>query len=276
MKIACIQLNAGDDWKKNLLAIKKQITYAAGKKARLIALPESFYWRGSSNELKTIAKDVTPFVLNELKKIAHEKKVAILAGSVIEMPNKKKCIKNNRFFNTSILISEKGKILSSYKKMHLFNISLKGVKQKEAKFILSGKKIVSTKVLGKHVGFSICYDLRFPEQYRVLSRRGISIFFIPSNFTYVTGAAHWEVLLRARAIENQAFVIAPAQVGYHPSTGILSYGHSMIIGPWGDVLREGGSKWPEILIADLDFSKQDKLRRSFPVLNDCKIKIKSS
>ncbi len=254
-------MSAGTDWEKNWRAAKRALEKASRQGARLIALPEFFYWRGPSEDLARTASEGSPVVLKEARMFARKKHCAVLLGSLLERSSHPR-----KFYNTSYLISEKGTLAAKYRKIHLFDTDLKPVRSRESKTIARGRHIVSGKVWGIRCGLSVCYDLRFPELYRKLSKTGAKIFFIPANFTYTTGLAHWETLLKARAIENQAFMIAPAQTGVHPSTGIRSFGNSRIIDPWGRVLAGGPAASAAIVTADLNFRGQEALRKSFPVL----------
>ena len=262
LRVSLIQNNATEDWEKNLSKIDQLLARAVQKKSKIIALPETFYYRGSSQHYQTLAKHLTPFVLDRYQKLAKKKRVSILLGSVFEY------IKNSKkFYNTSYLISESGRLAAKYRKIHLFDNALKGASVQESKHLEHGKRIITAKMAGTKVGLSVCYDLRFPELYRKLSKAGAKILFVPANFTKVTGEVHWEVLLRARAIENQAFVLAPGQIGKHPSTKIMSFGESMVVDPWGTVLARGSQRKEEIITVDIDLDLPRRLKRVFPVLN---------
>lgn len=260
LRVACIQNNAGSNWQKNWDTALKIMDRSARRGAKLIALPEFFYWRGTSEQMPE-AVTGSAVVLREAAQFAKENRCVVLLGSLLE-----KTSQRNKYRNTSYLITESGKLAAKYSKIHLFDTWLKGVESKESKTIRPGSSVVTAKVRGVRCGFSICYDLRFPELYRKLAIAGAKIIFVPANFTYVTGKAHWEILLRARAIENQAFVLAPGQTGAHPSTGIESYGNSMIVDPWGRVLARASAHEEGAVFADLDLEDQARLRRSFPVL----------
>lgn len=261
-RVACLQISAGSDWRRNLDLVRKLVRQALRRGAELIALPETFYYRGSARCLKYLAREVTPSILREFKKLAADHHIAFLLGSMYEQSQRR-----NKYFNTSVLISERGKIAARYRKIHLFDISLKDKAVfRESRHIAPGSHAASGKIWGIPAGLTICYDLRFPELFRALSRCGSQIIFVPSNFTYATGKVHWEVLLRARAIENQVFIVAPAQTGRNPETGIRSFGTSLVIDPWGTVLARSGRGRQGIIMASLDFHSLDRLRRSFPVL----------
>ncbi len=270
LRIACLQTNAGSDWEKNLSLIRRRLRRLLRRRLErplrypidCVALPEMFYWRGPSSDLRRVA-EASKKVVREFRQLARQTGVAFLLGSLLTASGKK-----GKFYNTSFLISEKGKIAGRYQKIHLFNIGLKGkITARESRHILPGKKIVTGSVSGIRCGLTVCYDLRFPELFRHLAARGVEIIFVPANFTYFTGQAHWETLLRARAIENQAFIVAPAQIGVHPTTGIRSFGTSLIIDPWGSVLARGSRTQEETVTARLDLAQLRSLRRSFPVLS---------
>ena len=260
LRVACIQNNAGKNTEGNLQFVRRALKEAVKRKVKLAALPEMFYWRGPSDEMDGIARKVSPSVLREMRDFARRNKISILLGSLLEPAAGKK------YYNASYLISEKGTLAAHYRKIHLFDIDLKQLSLKESEKIARGNQIVSGSVWGISSGLSVCYDLRFPELYRKLSQSGAKILFVPANFTYTTGQAHWETLLRARAIENQAFVIAPGQCGTHPTTKVRSYGNSLIIDPWGKILMRGSTSRQELIVADLHLDAQEELREAFPVL----------
>ncbi len=262
LKMACIQNNAGEDPEKNLKKIRDLIRQALTRKPDAIALPENFYWRGAKKNLRAVAEEVTPKVLLEFRRMAKETGTAFLLGSIVE-PS----LDPHKFYNSSVLIAPTGKVTACYRKIHLFDVTLaQGVSIRESRCTVPGKRVVTARVGGKQAGLAICYDLRFPELFRQLTRRGARMIFLPANFTRITGRAHWEILIRARAIENQVFLIAPAQTGIHPVTGVASFGHSLIVDPWGQILAQGSFDREEVISAVLDFKKQDRLRHDFPVL----------
>ena len=265
LRVACVQSSAGADWKKNWRTAQKALEGAVRKRAQLIAFPEFFYWRGPSEDMGETAA-ASKIILKETQSFSRKNKCAVLLGSLLE-PSPER----GKYFNTSYLISEKGTVSAKYRKIHLFDIQLKDVQARESKTIASGRQVVTGKVWGVKCGLSVCYDLRFPELYRKQVKAGAKILFVPANFTFTTGAAHWEVLLRARAIENQAYVIAPGQTGTHPSTGIRSFGTSMIIDPWGRVLAQASVNKTGMIAANLRFPQQDRLQRSFPALRHARL-----
>jgi predicted amidohydrolase len=197
--------------------------------------------------------------------LARAHRITLLLGSLPE-----KIEGDTRVFNTSVLLGPDGATLATYRKMHLFDIDLPGLEHlKESRAVRPGESVVAADTPAGRLGLSICYDVRFPELYRRLAREGARVLAIPSAFTDRTGKDHWEVLLRARAIENLAFVFAPAQAGHH-GKGRVSHGHAMIVDPWGAVLAQV----PEgegIAVAELDFARQDRLRRELPALGHARL-----
>jgi predicted amidohydrolase len=197
-----------------------------------------------------------------VRELASRHRVPILAGTFAEAIDG-----DHRVYNTSALISETGQIAAVYRKIHLFDVDLGesgGGAFRESAFTAPGEEVVVAETTFGKVGLSVCYDVRFPELYREMAARGADWITLPSAFAPETGKVHWEVLLRARAIENQAFVLAPAQCGRH-SPDRASHGHSLIIDPWGRVLAEAGDE-PTIVVADCDPDELKRVRASLPAL----------
>ncbi len=196
-----------------------------------------------------------------MAELARRHRLVLLLGSLPErIPG------DERIHNTSVLLGTDGARLAVYRKIHLFDIDLPGMEPlKESKSVAPGSELVVAETPMGALGLSICYDLRFPELYRELTRRGARVLAVPSAFTERTGKDHWELLLRARAVENLAYVVAAAQVGDH-GRGRASHGHAMIVDPWGAILAQvaGGEG---VALAELDFERQDRLRRELPVLS---------
>jgi predicted amidohydrolase len=253
-------MQSGENKEQNLSRAESLITEATGHGACLVALPELFNWRGPKKEVNKYAESIPGPTIIRLTNIALSHNVYILAGSIIE-----KSPLDKKAFNTSVLLSNHGRIIALYRKLHLFQFQLRsGLAVNEASFFLPGDRISSARLPWGLFGLSICFDLRFPELYRALAISGCVGFFVPSAFTHETGALHWEVRLRARAIENQAYILAPNQYGINPF-GFRDYGHSMIVGPQGEVLCAASDK-ENILIAELDFTYLKKIRKQLPVL----------
>lgn len=228
LRVTLVQVNAGRDIQANLGRLK-QLLSGIGT-TDVIALPEVFAIRGSDQEYRDTAQPLGGPLMNFLASIAHRHNAWILAGSIVEHSE-------GAVYNTSVLMNRRGEVAATYRKIHLFEATLdSGEVIRESDLWTAGSAPVIADLEGWKCGMAICYDLRFPELFRHYSAQGAHLFFLPSNFTQRTGQDHWDVLLRARAIENQCFVVAPDQVGTNPHTGVASYGKSMVVGPWGEVL----------------------------------------
>jgi len=267
LKVALIQLNSGGNKKKNLDRALRLTYEAARKNAEWILLPEVFNYRGRAhpkNGYRSIAEPIPGPSTIPLMILARAHRVFILMGSLYEKTQGKKS------YNTSILINDKGNIVAKYRKINLFRArlprrqaGLSGNAIDESKNLLAGKSPRIAAVKNFKVGLSICYDLRFPELYRRYKKAGADILCVPSSFTKPTGEAHWKALLRARAIENLAYVLAPAQFGKTPS-GVVTYGHSMVVDPWGRVLKEASGNREEIIYATIEKSVLAEQRKKLP------------
>lgn len=261
LRIAAAQMRSTPNVEENLKKIYHLIQSAKKGEADLIAFPENCLLMGYGSKSFTHNRNLVEKVaLPLIQKWAFEFNIAIVLGGVaVSNP------RSNKFFNRLFFISEKGKIIGHYDKIHLFDSDLKGERPyRESQYIKAGRE--SKYVLWKKIkfGLSICYDLRFPELYRFLSKKGAHVFFIPAAFTYPTGKAHWDTLTKSRAIENLSFVIAPAQEGLHKNKR-KTYGHTRIIDPWGKNLTEK-KKGVGIIYSDIDLDFLNKTRQSFPTL----------
>lgn len=262
IKVACIEFSAHSDTARNLDRAEKLIRAAARKGAQFICLPEAFHFRGNSRDLKLVAETIPGEITDRFGAVAKSERVHILLGSVFE-----KTRRQGKYYNTSVLIGPRGQIKAVYRKRHLFEIRQRGgIRLKESKEILPGNKDVLATVNGIRVGMAICYDLRFPEFLGRLTKKGAEIMLLPSNFIYETGKAHWEVLCRARAIENLCYVVAPNQGGRNPYTGLRAFGRSLVVDPWGKVLARGSGSGYQTVMATLDLRLLRKIRREFPTL----------
>jgi len=258
LRAAVVQLNSTSDKCRNLEAAERLVRAAAADGAGLIALPEKWNLLAAGEELLAGAETLDGPSLTAARTWARELGVDLLAGSVAERAPE------GRAFNTSVLIGADGEDVAVYRKIHMFDVDVGGVSYRESEHEEPGTEIVTASLAEATVGLSVCYDLRFPELYRILAVRGAQILAAPSAFTATTGRDHWEVLLRARAIESQAFLLAPNQVGAAPPH-FDSYGHSAIVDPWGVVLAVA----PEgecTVAAELDFGALDRVRESLPSL----------
>ncbi|HXV04636.1 MAG TPA: carbon-nitrogen hydrolase family protein [Solirubrobacterales bacterium] len=257
MRAAAVQLNSTNDKARNVAIAERLVRAAAADGAELVALPEKWNLLGSADELAAGAEPLDGPTLGAARAWARELGIHLLAGSVAERGAEKA-------FNTSVLIGPDGADLAIYRKIHMFDVDVGGVSYRESEREQAGEEIVTAPVGELIAGLTVCYDLRFPELYRILAVRGARLIAVPSAFTLATGRDHWEVLLRARAIENQAFVIAPNQIGQAPPHH-SSYGRSAIVDPWGVVLAMAPDE-ECFVAADLDLAAQERIRASLPSL----------
>ncbi len=260
MKAAAVQLNSTADFGANLATADRLTRAAAADGAQLIVLPEKWTAMGSEEELRACAQPLDGRAVSWARDTAAELGVDLVAGSFLErIPGEEK------FANTCVHVSASGGVRAVYRKLHMFDVSIDGRSYRESDIELPGEEIVLSETSsGVQLGLSVCYDLRFPELFRILAVRGALILALPSAFTLPTTRDHWEVLIRARAIENQAFVIAANQVGPHPG-GTRSGGRSAIVDPWGVVLAQAPDGEHHIL-AELDLERQLEIRAQMPVL----------
>lgn len=257
---AAIQTNSTDDIAENIAHIGPMAKEAVAKGARFLALPENAF------AMRREGQPALGFVMDEHEGVrwtqlfAREHKVWVLIGSI-----RANGAVEGKPYNRSVLVSPDGVVHTHYDKIHLFDVVLPdGTRYEESSFVTPGNDLRLAPLPWLTLGVSICYDLRFAGMYRQLAEKGAEMLAVPSAFTRPTGEAHWEVLLRARAIENVSYVIAPAQCGTHPG-GRTTYGHSLIIDPWGTVLAEAGDG-PEVILAEIDPERVKELRAKLPVL----------
>jgi predicted amidohydrolase len=259
VRAAAVQLNSNANKARNLAAAERLVRAAAADGAELVALPEKWNLLASGEEMAAGAEPLDGPSLAAARDWARTLGIHLLAGSVAERAED-----GEKAFNTSVLIGPAGEDLAVYRKIHLFDVEAGGVSYRESEHEQAGEEIVSAPAGNVELGLTVCYDLRFPELYRILAVRGARLIAVPSAFTLATGRDHWEVLLRARAIENQIFVLAPNQVGEAPPH-YSSYGHSAIVDPWGVVLASAVDG-EGFVAAELDLDAQDRVRDSFPSL----------
>jgi deaminated glutathione amidase len=261
MRAAAVQLQATTDTEENLAAAERLTRAAAADGAELVVLPERLDIRGASADYLSGAEPLDGRPVTWARELARELGIDLVAGSVAERRDG-----HERVSNTSVHAGPDGEIRAVYRKIHMFDVEVGGVEYRESDSSEPAAEIVlSGTASGVPLGLTICYDLRFPELYRILALRGARIVTVPANFTRVTGEAHWEVLLRARAIENQVFVVAPGQ-GRRDGPEGDSYGNSMIVDPWGEVLGRAPSDGEHFVAADLDLARQDDIREKLPSL----------
>ncbi|MCL5257325.1 MAG: carbon-nitrogen hydrolase family protein [Chloroflexi bacterium] len=260
MKTAIIQMNSRGDKAANLDTAERLIDLAVADGSRVIALPENFPYLGQNGTYLASAEPIPGPTTDRLAEKARQHRVYLLCGSIQESSGR-----SDRCYNTSVLLNPEGEIIAKYRKIHLFDVEFSGSKPvRESDSNQPGADIVTAQIDGITVGLTICYDLRFPELYRILALRGAHLIFVPAAFTMHTGKDHWEVLLRARAIENQLFIVAPAQVGKHLPDD-LCYGRAMIVDPWGIPLVVAPDT-ETFVAADLDLEFCGKVRRQLPSL----------
>ena len=259
MRAAAVQLTSTADRDGNLAVVDRLTRRAAAEGAELVVLPEKWSVIGTEDDQRAGAETLDGPSIAWARAAARELGIDLVAGSIVELrPGR------DKLSNTCVHVGPDGEVQAVYRKMHMFDVDVGGREYRESALAEPGTEIVISRAAGVPLGLTVCYDLRFPELFRILAVRGARIIVLPSAFTRVTGAAHWEVLVRARAIENQVFVVAADQVGRHPS-GHESFGGSTIVDPWGVVLGVA-SEGEAIVVADLDFARQDEVRERLPSL----------
>ena len=260
MRVAAVQLNSGADEKHNIEVAEALVAAAAEDGATLVVLPEKWNLLGTGSDLLEggAPLDASP-AIQAARRWARDLGVTLLAGSVGE-----RVAGEERLSNTSVLIDPDGELQAVYRKIHMFDVDVGGVRYRESEHERPGDEIVVGEAAGTPIGMTVCYDLRFPELFRILAVHGARLITVPSAFTVATGRDHWEVLLRARAIENQVFVVAANQFGEAPPH-YSSYGRSMIVDPWGVILAQAPDG-EGFVAADLDVARQEEIRASLPSL----------
>lgn len=261
MRVAAVQLNSTDETAANLASADRHVRAAAAEGASLIVLPEKWTAMGGKDKLLAGAQTLAGPAISWARATAAELGVDLIAGSIAErVPG------SGRLANTCVHVDPAGEVRALYRKIHMFDVEIDGKVYRESELEDPGSEIVlSESAGGVPVGLAICYDLRFPELFRILALRGALVIALPSAFTLPTTREHWEILVRARAIENQAFVVAANQAGRHPD-GYESGGRSMIVDPWGRVLASLGEHGEGHVVADVDLEAQERVRRSLPSL----------
>lgn len=264
IRVACVQMNSSAKLELNLQFVEQQLVEADKQQVKIVLLPENFAQmpaRAKDQHVEYINQGEVQMFLGEQ---AARYGIYLLAGS---LPVREK--RQDKYFARSLVFDPHGQTIGSYDKIHLFDVDLSnGESYHESSNYNAGENSPqNTSVLSvsnARFGLTICYDLRFPELYRRLTHQGAQIITVPAAFTYATGEAHWQTLLRARAIENQVYIMAAAQVGKH-ANGRRTWGHSMIIDPWGTVIAELPAK-TGLLVAEIDLARQKQIRTDFPVL----------
>ena len=262
IKAACVQLRSGDDVAQNVSEAAELIRAARKAGAQFVATPENtgLMARDGGAKLEKTYPEKDDPALPQFCVLAEELGIWLLVGSLAIK------VSASKTANRSFLIGPNGRVAARYDKIHLFDVDLpSGETYRESNTVEPGGEAVTVSLPWARIGLSVCYDLRFPQLYRTLAKGGAEILTVPSAFTETTGKAHWHVLLRARAIENGCFVVAPAQGGIH-ANGRKTYGHSLIVGPWGDILAEAGTD-PGFISAELDLGEIALARARLPSLH---------
>ncbi|MES0371572.1 MAG: carbon-nitrogen hydrolase family protein [Mariprofundaceae bacterium] len=266
IRVASVQLNSGSDQISNLERTSALLEGCAEQNFDMVLLPENFSFMGGSDieKLAIAEKQSSSSVLAYLSNLARKYETVIVGGTIPLKGSSSKKIRNS-----CPVLSPAGEIIACYDKMHLFDVTISDEEYRESNTAEAGMKPETASFDGWKIGLSICYDLRFPELYRHYSAVGCNILTVPAAFTPPTGKAHWQTLLRARAIENQSYVLAAAQCGTHPD-GRQTWGHSMIISPWGEVLNELDED-EGIITAEISLNNLNEIRQAMPVLNHRRI-----
>jgi predicted amidohydrolase len=269
VRAAAIQLNSTDDRDRNLSTADRLVRAAAKDGAELVVLPERWSLLGTREQLAAGAEPLDGPAIGWARATARELAIDLVAGSIAEQPNPPA---RGRIANTSVHVGPDGELRAVYRKLHLFDVEVGGDVHRESDGAEAGEEIVTSALAAAAVppatpvslGMAICYDLRFPELFRILALRGALVVTLPSAFTLATTRDHWEPLLRARAIENQCFMVAPNQIGVAPP-GTRCGGRSLIVDPWGVVLATAPDRECHV-VAELDLARQREIRASLPSL----------
>lgn len=259
-RVSLVQTEVGPDKRANVNRACDSIFKAAEQKPHLIVLPENFSFMGDSRDILAQAETPEGPTLTRLREVARRTGTHLLAGTLkLRFPG------HDRLLNTSCLIDPDGTIAATYHKVHVFDARVGGVTYDGSAVEEPGDELEVAEILGVPVGLSVCYDLRFPELFRILALRGSRVVLVPALFTLPTGKDHWEVLLRARAIENQVYIVAPAVCGRYPPNGEWAYGRSMVVDPWGVVIAQAQDH-PTTLLVELDLPWIERVRDMLPSL----------
>ena len=262
LTVGVVQTNSQDDKAANIAEVLAGIDRAARMGARFVSLPELWSYLGPGKGDAGVAERIPGDLTRILADKARERSVYLHAGSILErVPG------HDKLYNTTVVFDPSGDIIARYQKMHLFDVDIAGeTSYRESDTIEPGEEIVTFDLDGVRVGLAICYDVRFPELFRILALRGAEVIMLPAAFTMMTGKDHWETLIRARAIENTVFMIAAAQVGSHPP-GRMCFGRSMVVDPWGVVIAQAGDI-PTVITATLELDEISRVRKQIPSLKN--------
>jgi len=259
LRAAVVQMNSGTDEGANLRAAEAAVEEAASAGAELVMLPETFHYMGPERDRPRHAHPIPGPLTERLGALARRCEVALVAGTILERSDVPK-----RCYNTAVVFSPDGMLVARYRKMHLFDVEIPGgpVVRESSCYLPGGEEVV-VPVAGVRVGLAVCFDVRFPEVFLALRRRGAQCIVLPSAFTARTGVDHWELLVRARALDSQCFVVAANQCGVHPGAG-ASFGHSLVVDPWGGVVARSGGE-PEVLVTKIALERVAEVRRALPL-----------
>lgn len=260
LSVGLVQINSRHNKAANLEKIERFVREAASRGAELVVLPEYATYQGPKEGFAEVAEYIPGPTTQLYSALARELGIYFLAGSLHERGQDPQ-----KFYNTSTLFDPSGALIGIYRKIHLFDVTVDASAiYNESERILPGGEVVTVPIKGRVAGMSICYDLRFPELYRAYADRGAEILFVPASFTMFTGKDHWELLLRARAVENQCFVVAPGQIGRYEPNG-WAYGRSLIADPWGNVITQAPDT-EGVTLGVLDFTVMERIREDLPAL----------
>ncbi len=260
LTVAAIQMNSGPDRDQNLESAIALIELAADEGATYVQVPEYFNYLGPARSFNDVAEPIPGPTTTRMAAVAKRRRIHLHLGSMLERRD------DERPSNTSVLLGSTGSILATYRKTHLFDVDVPGaVTHRESDDLSAGEELVVARLKRFTVGLSVCFDVRFPELYRELTANGADVLAIPAAFNAVTGRSHWHVLVRSRAIENHAFVVAATQAGV-TSDGIATFGHALIVDPWGVILAESSGDEPQVITATLDLDEVSRRRAQIAVM----------
>lgn len=264
--VAAVQMDVQNNKDENLKEACRYIDEAAAKGARLVVFPETMNIVGDNVGDGGQNETIPGYTTEILAQKAREHRIYIHCGSIPELEPKEK-----RHFNTSVMLDPNGEIIAKYQKIHTFDVTLpNGTPVMESDNVIPGSRVVTVETELGVFGFTICYDMRFPELYRLMALRGAQVIFAPADFTMPTGKDHWEPVLRTRAIENGCYIVAPDQIGQKPK--FVAYGNSMVIDPWGTVIARAKDE-PGLILAEIDLDYEDRIRQKIPSLKNRRIDV---
>ncbi len=260
VNVAAIQMNSGSDPVHNLESAIALIELAADEGATYVQVPEYFNYLGPARRYAEVAESIPGPTTTRLAAVAKRRRIHLHLGSMLERRE------GDRPFNTSVLIDATGSIVATYRKAHLFDVDVPGaVTHRESDNLSAGEELVVARLKRFSVGLSVCFDVRFPELYQALAANGADVLAVPAAFNASTGQSHWHVLVRSRAIENHAFVVAATQAGV-TAEGIATFGHALIVDPWGVILAESSGAEPQVITATLDLDEVLRRRAQIAVM----------